>query len=228
MSYYYMSKKDKKKEKKSANASAGVKATANKTADVTPATAADAAANVVAVDSVNAATAERMHSLAEKYPWFDGAVIASAGGDMGALPIHILLRMASRPSLVLHGEPTAHGVSDNGQATAEPSTGEPQLSTIDIIDCFMENGEHKVVATDNTPEFISDIVHGPGLTDSDELDDELITEDLAEVYMNQELFDQAKSIYGRLSLLYPKKSVYFAEIIEKIESRKNPAANNNK
>ena len=46
-------------------------------------------------------------------------------------------------------------------------------------------------------------------------DPELISEELADIYARQGLYAKAKEIYARLSLLYPEKSVYFAEIIDK-------------
>ena len=55
---------------------------------------------------------------------------------------------------------------------------------------------------------------------SAEIDDEdcLVSEELAEVYLKQGLKELAKETYRKLSLLNPEKSVYFAEIIAKIDS----------
>ena len=50
---------------------------------------------------------------------------------------------------------------------------------------------------------------------STEDDEELLSEDLASIYLSQGLYERAEEIYRRLSLLYPKKSIYFAEILEK-------------
>ncbi len=115
-------------------------------------------------------SAGRMHTLARKYPWFDGAVIASADGDRYALPVHILLLKSFRPSFILHtGSATGKSAADEpvadkpveerptekehvaGEPTGETKSGS---ATIDIIDDFIDKGEHKVVATDDTPEFI--------------------------------------------------------------------------
>ena len=43
------------------------------------------------------------------------------------------------------------------------------------------------------------------------------TETLAEIYLDQQYYDQAREIYSKLSLRYPEKSVYFASLIEKID-----------
>ena len=50
---------------------------------------------------------------------------------------------------------------------------------------------------------------------------EFVSEQLAEIYAQQGLFDQAKETYRKLSLLYPKKSIYFAELIEKLDKENN-------
>lgn len=49
--------------------------------------------------------------------------------------------------------------------------------------------------------------------------DDLITETLAKLYENQQLFDDAINAYKKLSLKYPQKSSYFAERIKKINKK---------
>ena len=44
------------------------------------------------------------------------------------------------------------------------------------------------------------------------------TEELAEIYRQQGLNDEACAIYRKLSLRNPEKSVYFAELIDEIAS----------
>ena len=55
-----------------------------------------------------------------------------------------------------------------------------------------------------------------GITIDD--DDEVVTEELAEIYLAQGLRDKSVAIYRKLSLRNPEKSVYFAELIGKIEN----------
>ena len=64
-------------------------------------------------------------------------------------------------------------------------------------------------AGEHTPEEISGLEAG-GLPS-----DDLLTEELAAIYLAQGLTGPAVEIYRRLSLLNPEKSVYFAEIIDK-------------
>ena len=49
-------------------------------------------------------------------------------------------------------------------------------------------------------------------------DDDMVSEELAEIYLAQGLNDMAKETYRKLSLLNPEKSIYFAELISKIEN----------
>ena len=80
----------------------------------------------------------------------------------------------------------------------------------EIIDTFLLRGEYRIVPQDDTPDADAD-----GSADGG--DDAIVSEELAEIYRNQGLAQEAKAIYSKLSLLYPEKSVYFAEIIGKID-----------
>ncbi|MBP3425818.1 MAG: hypothetical protein J6K81_03765 [Rikenellaceae bacterium] len=50
-------------------------------------------------------------------------------------------------------------------------------------------------------------------------DDDFFTEELAQIYENQGLWLEARNIYVKLSLREPKKSVYFAEIIARLDEK---------
>lgn len=87
-----------------------------------------------------------------------------------------------------------------------------RITSSDIIDKFLRTETHKIVAQEGEVE--SEIITEPELSD----DEDMVSEELAEVYLAQGLKDMAIETYRKLSLLNPEKSVYFAEIISKIEN----------
>ena len=87
-----------------------------------------------------------------------------------------------------------------------------KITSSDIVDKFLRTEHHRIVAEDGEVE--QEVVTSAELDD----EDDLVSEELAEVYLSQGLKDMAKETYRKLSLLNPEKSIYFAEIISKIES----------
>ena len=87
-----------------------------------------------------------------------------------------------------------------------------KITSSDIVDKFLRTEHHRIVAEEGEVE--NEIVTSAQIDD----EDDLVSEELAEVYLSQGLNDMAKETYRKLSLLNPEKSIYFAEIISKIES----------
>ena len=102
----------------------------------------------------------------------------------------------------------SQAVAADATANIADNTGES-----DLIETFLQKGEHRITPTDDTPE--EDVSERSSVLD---LSGELLSEELAEIYRAQGLNAEAKKIYEQLSLVYPEKSVYFAEIIGEIES----------
>jgi hypothetical protein len=86
-------------------------------------------------------------------------------------------------------------------------------SSDDLIDIFLHRGGKRIVAEDGDAEDMS-------IADFSD-DDDIVSEELAEIYLNQGLYDEAIATYRKLSLVNSKKSVYFAELIEQINKKKN-------
>lgn len=88
------------------------------------------------------------------------------------------------------------------------------LTADDIIDRFLQQEDLRIVADEEGDE--------PEVTTEPELaaDDDVVSEQLAEIYAAQGLHDKAIEIYRKLSLRNPEKSVYFAELIGNIEKIK--------
>ena len=92
------------------------------------------------------------------------------------------------------------------QKIAEESEGE-------IISRFLRKGEYRIVADEGESDV--DICTEAEIDD----EDDLVSEDLAEIYLLQGLKCEAIEIYRKLSLLNSEKSAYFAEKIENIEKK---------
>ena len=149
---------------------------------------------------------ESLNAVVERYGWFTCARIARAHRT-GCCDSHLTLATSGRviPLLALLKidiEKLLAGDKDN--------------KTDDIIEKFLQLDNYRIVA-DEGEESICD---GEIRTEA-EFDDEddLVSEELAEVYLSQGLKSEAIAIYRKLSLLNPKKSIYFAELIEQIEKQ---------
>lgn len=208
---------------------------------------------------------ESLEGVVAQYPWF-GMARLLRGRLMGEIDSLSALSLCARSVPMFFREEYR---SDDVMRRTDR----------EIIESFLSSGEHRIVPTDATPEYLEnvpyvdtpsaqtkvvvdppkveakvDAVSMPQISQSEEPqveeerpkptkstavpkgpneliikflpdeDDEFITEDLAEIYLNQELYDQAKVIYSRLCLLNPEKSVYFAEIIDRIERLKESEA----
>ncbi len=84
--------------------------------------------------------------------------------------------------------------------------------TLDVIDTFLQCENLRIVADEKRGN--DEVTLEVELEDIDDL----VTEELAEIYATQGLVDEAKSIYVKLSLRNSEKSVYFAELIAKLET----------
>jgi tetratricopeptide (TPR) repeat protein len=94
----------------------------------------------------------------------------------------------------------------------EPETVDTTLS---LIDDFIGSGDHhRIVIGEQTGE--EAMAHFGGEDDDDE---EFVSEELAEIYAKQGLFDEAIAIYRKLSLQNSQKSIYFAELIGQLSER---------
>jgi hypothetical protein len=87
-----------------------------------------------------------------------------------------------------------------------------KITSEDIIDKFLRADTHRIVAEEG--EVTQEIVVEAAFDE----EDDMVSEELAEIYLAQGLKDMAKETYRKLSLLNPEKSIYFAEIISKIYS----------
>lgn len=88
------------------------------------------------------------------------------------------------------------------------------FSSDDIIERFLHEEDLRIVADDGDGAG-DEVLTQASLDD----EDEIVSEDLAAIYLAQGLRDRAIAIYRKLSLLNPEKSVYFAKLIAQAENK---------
>lgn len=145
---------------------------------------------------------QQLDRLIACYPWFTAARALRARLT-GAEDAVLSLLAADR------GVPVAAAGIDAGALL--------HLSPDDLIDRFLLEKDLRIVAGEETPDSPAEEIVTEALFDEE---DDLVSEELAEVYLSQGLYDEAEAIYRRLSLLNSEKSVYFAELIEKMKQNK--------
>ncbi len=135
----------------------------------------------------------------DRYPWFSPArvLLYRFTGNAG---LRTKLAMAAlRSNGLLNDAPSPEQI-------LRPGTNE-------IIDRFLQVEPQKISASESTTE------EDKAETSATDSDDEMVSEELAMIYAMQGATERAKEIYLKLSLLYPEKSVYFAELIAGLDSQ---------
>lgn len=149
----------------------------------------------------NRPSAKELAAMELQYPWFVAprAVRSVLQGRI-APQLVVSMQMGKCSSLLMK--------------KIEPQEFVP-TPKIDVIGKFLEKGDYRIIPRDDTPDYHADSEPSPLSADDS------VTEDLAAIFLSQGLNEQAKASYRKLSLLYPEKSAYFAEIIANIENNKN-------
>jgi len=137
-----------------------------------------------------------VESLVAEFPWFTAARAVKATAEGCADPLLDVLK-TNRPLSSFALKPV------DAERLAAVTEGE-------IIDKFLRLGDYRIV--------VDEAVDSDAVRTEAEFDDEddIVSEELAEVYVAQGLKEEAIAIYRKLSLLNTEKSVYFAEKIEKL------------
>lgn len=141
---------------------------------------------------------ERLLALAAKWEWFSlprRVLAARQGAEDSRLAVVSSCRLPFVPPQIT--------------LDAEILT---ELSPEELIERFLQEENLRIVAGTGEPD--AEVRTVAELAD----DEDVESEALAEIYLAQGLRDRALATYRKLSLLNPEKSVYFAEIIRKIET----------
>jgi hypothetical protein len=142
-----------------------------------------------------------VEKLVERYPWWSAARIALARKQE-------IDKCDSATQIVATIHPTALAPLKDIDVSRLT-----YLSPDDLIDRFLKRGDYRIVAEEGAADDLAKA--------EIEEDDDMISEDLAEIYKNQGLYSDAIAIYRKLSLLNSEKSIYFAGLIAEIEDKKD-------
>ncbi len=141
--------------------------------------------------------AEQLDRIIARWPWFTAArIVRALQSGRGDERLSVTEAFRGPSSLA------AHAVDAAALTT---------LTADDLIERFLSEEDLRIVAEEGAAEEI----RTEAVLDEE---DEVVSEELAEIYLAQGLRDEARAIYRKLSLRNPEKSVYFAELIEKTES----------
>ena len=144
---------------------------------------------------------EQLRSMCERWPWMRSLQLLGAARGWSLRPLATL------------ADPW-RGASLFGRRAVDAAA-LLHLTSDDLIDRFLQQDGLRIVAEEGEP--IDEVRTEAELAD----DEQLVSEPLAAIYAAQGMRDEAIAIYRRLSLLNPEKSVYFAELIERLENEIN-------
>ncbi len=90
-----------------------------------------------------------------------------------------------------------------------------------LIDKFLSGSKGTLKLNKHSPEEQTTAPGNDVITRSVTENDEMVTQTLANIYVEQKKYDKALKAFKKLSLKYPEKNSYFATRIEEIEKLKN-------
>ena len=170
-----------------------------------------------------------LQQLLEDHPWFTVArreAIARQGSDeetlrraIGRDGIFFLSR--NEMLRLLTGKEEQEESADN-QETARPQyyvVGGDYFGREDF-----ERLEQEGFSV-TTPVFgakAGSVDYAPAVAEEVDAERTMVSETLARIYADQELYQRSIAIYEKLILLFPEKSTYFASLIEKVKNKKQP------
>ena len=149
-------------------------------------------------------TTQQLQEFAARYPWWN------------AVKMELEERGVAVEGSSLYAARARERIAPPAPQLKSFSTEEFERSEmLGIIDDFLQVGEHRIVIDELTSDEPMDAIDPES-----EMEEEFISEELAEIYAKQQLFDLAIEIYQKLSLQDSQKSIYFAELIEDLKKQR--------
>ena len=173
-------------------------------------------------------TPSQLQQLLEDYPWFTVArreAIFRQGGDEEALRRAVgrdAVFFLSRDEMLrlLTGK-----VKPAEEAVPEEKPARPQYYVVGG-DYFGQQDFERLEQEGfsvTTPVFgakAGSVEYAPAVAEEVDTEKRMVSETLAQIYTQQEMYQRAVEIYEKLILLFPEKSAYFATLIEKVKNKK--------
>ena len=141
----------------------------------------------------------KIEQLLEQYPWWSALRLELVRNNAAKME-----EAATRLVAMLHPTATLRPEEIDFETLRH-------VSAEDIIERFLKLDDYRIVAKDGDD---SDLA-APDM----EEDDELVSEEIAEIYEKQGLYAEAIATYRKLSLLNSEKSIYFARLTSDIENK---------
>ncbi len=183
---------------------------------------------------LNNETVDELKALVEEFPSFEMAWLLYLKNlkqikspDFDAVLKQVAVRVSDRKLLFKFLNTNFHKKHSTG-VLSDTSLGEYKLevnnesaSGNSLIDKFLNENPGLIRTEKGESEFVSSAHLKEVVANSTSENDEIITETLANILLQQKNYEKAQDAYRKLSLKYPEKSVYFATRIKEIEKIKN-------
>lgn len=182
---------------------------------------------------LNEETAHELENLTKDFPWFQLAWVLYAknlkqinSSEYETILRNVAIRVTNRKLFFnfLNSENISAGLqqkNENSFSVAVGKDNEKAFSDDSLIDRFLSTNTGSVRKNYLDGALPENSRRNDILERSTSEDNELVTETLANIYLQQKNFEKAIHAFEKLSLKYPGKSIYFATRIKEAENLKN-------
>ncbi len=183
---------------------------------------------------LNMETVSELKALVEEYPSFQMAWMLYLKNlkqikspDFESVLKQVAVRVSDRKLLFkflntnFHKKHSNLFLHDAAMGKYQLESNNNSQSGNSLIDKFLTESPGLIRHDKGNGEFVSNAHLKEVVENSTSENDEIITETLANILLQQKNYEKAQEAYRKLSLKYPEKSVYFATRIKEIEEIKN-------